>query len=262
MSVDEHTIELAGSPLYYRSVSAPGVPALYLHGVPTSSDDFVDLLERGGGIAPDLIGFGRSGKGGHLDYTVEALADAVEPLLPERVKLVGHDWGAVVALELAARHAERVQTIVLCDPLPLIEGFEWPGPARIWRRRWLGELAMGATSRWALARGLRRASARSDVWTPARVDAVWEQFDQGTQRAVLRLHRRTDPRRLEAARERLLGVRAPTLILWGERDPWCPIELADRFASLLPDARLEPVAGAGHWPWLEQPAAAERIMEF
>jgi hypothetical protein len=44
VSVDEHTIELAGSPLYYRSVSAPGVPALYLHGVPTSSDDLVELI--------------------------------------------------------------------------------------------------------------------------------------------------------------------------------------------------------------------------
>ncbi len=262
MSVDEHTIELAGSPLFYRSVSAPGVPALYLHGVPTSSDDFVGLLERGGGVAPDLNGFGRSGKGGHLDYTVEGLADAIAPLLPDGAKLVGHDWGALVALELAARHPERIATLVLCNPVPLVDGFRWPRPARVWRRPVLGELAMGATNRWLLSRELRAGAARPEIWTPARLNAVWEQFDQGTQRAILRLCRQTDPRRLELARERLARIAAPALILWGERDPWNPIELSGRVSELLPRATMEPVADAGHWPWLEQPAVAERIMEF
>ena len=70
--VDEHTINLDESPVFYRrATEAPGVPALYLHGIPTSSDDWVEFLARTGGIAPDLIGFGRSGKGGHLDYSVD-----------------------------------------------------------------------------------------------------------------------------------------------------------------------------------------------
>jgi pimeloyl-ACP methyl ester carboxylesterase len=262
VSVDEHTIELAGSPLFYRSVSGAGVPALYLHGIPTSSDDFVELLERGGGVAPDLIGFGRSGKGGHLDYTVEGLADAVEPVLPERSKLVGHDWGAVVALELAARHPERITKLVLCNPVPLLDGFEWSRLARIWRRPVVGELAMGSINRWLLARTLRTGAAEPEIWTARRITSVWEQFDQGTQRAILRLHRRTDARRLETERPRLQAVTAPALILWGEHDPWNQVRLAERFAELLPHATLERVGGAGHWPWLEQPAVAERIMEF
>jgi pimeloyl-ACP methyl ester carboxylesterase len=59
--VDEHTIEVAGAPVFYRSAPNPaGAPPLYLHGVPTSSDDWVTLLARTGGVAPDLIGFGRS----------------------------------------------------------------------------------------------------------------------------------------------------------------------------------------------------------
>jgi pimeloyl-ACP methyl ester carboxylesterase len=262
VSVDDHTIELAGSPLYYRSASAPGVPALYLHGVPTSSEDFIELLERGGGIAPDLIGFGRSGKGGHLNYTIEALADAVEPLLADGAKLVGHDWGALVAVELAARRPDRISRLVLCNPVPLVEGFEWPRVARIWRRPGVGELAMGAINRWLLGRGLRAGTARPEIWTAARVASVWGQFDQGTQRAILRLHRRTDPRWLEAARERVAPLQAPALIVWGERDPWYPAGLAERVAAILPRATVERIPDAGHWPWLEQPAAAERILEF
>jgi pimeloyl-ACP methyl ester carboxylesterase len=57
--VDEHTINLDESPVFYRSAEAPDVPVLYLHGIPTSSDDWIEFLARTGGIAPDLIGFGR-----------------------------------------------------------------------------------------------------------------------------------------------------------------------------------------------------------
>ena len=78
-----------------------------MHGVPTSSDDWIPFLERTGGIAPDLIGFGRSGKGGNLDYTIAGLTDFLERLLEhleiDRVKLVVHDWGAAVGLALAQR---------------------------------------------------------------------------------------------------------------------------------------------------------------
>jgi pimeloyl-ACP methyl ester carboxylesterase len=262
VSVDEHTIELAGSPVFFRRADGRGVPAVYLHGVPTSSDDWTPLLERTGGIAPDLIGFGRSGKGGHLDYTVEGLADAVEPLLGERIRLVAHQWGAVVGLELAARHPERIEALALCNPLPLLDGFDWPGPARLWRRPLVGELIMGATNRWLIGRALKHGSALPEAWPGQRIGAVWEQFDQGTQRAILRLHRHTDPARFEAQRERLARLAAPVLVLWGEQDPWLPISLAERFAGLFANATLEPVAGAGHWPWLDRPDAGERIARF
>jgi pimeloyl-ACP methyl ester carboxylesterase len=262
VSVDEHTIELAGSPVYFRRAAGRGLPALYLHGIPTSSDDWVELLERTGGIAPDLIGFGRSGKGGHLDYTVEGLADAVEPLLGERVRLVAHQWGAVVGLELAARHPEQFESLALCNPLPLIEGFHWPGPAEWWRRPLLGELLMGATNRRLIARTLKQGSPNPQAWPDERIATVWEQFDQGTQRAILRLHRHTDAHRFESQRERLARLDAPVLVLWGERDPWLPVSLAERFAGLLPHATLERVPGAGHWPWLDQTDVSERIAAF
>jgi pimeloyl-ACP methyl ester carboxylesterase len=168
----------------------------------------------------------------------------------------------VVALELAARHPEQVAAVVLCNPLPLIDGFQWHGPRRIWRRPGLGELMMGATNRWLFGRTLRRGSTRPDVWTAGRVGAVWKQFDQGTQRATLRLHRGTDPRRLESDRARLSAIEAPALIVWGEADPWLSVELADRFGGLLPNATVERVAGAGHWPWLDRPEVADRIAGF
>jgi pimeloyl-ACP methyl ester carboxylesterase len=267
--VDDHTIEVAEAPVFYRSAPADGTPTLYLHGVPTSSDDWTEFLERTGGLAPDLPGFGRSGKGGHLDYSIDGHADFVERFLEDReievIKLVAHDWGAAGGLVFAQRHPERVERIVLVAPVPLFAGAgaSLHATSRAWKRPVLGELTMGFSTKWVLSRALRRASTRPDVWSDARLESTWEQFDQGTQRAILRLHRTSDDSALAAAGSLLqrLGDVA-TLIVWGERDRWLDPALAAAYGARLPHAVVETVADAGHWPWLDQPAVIDRVVAF
>jgi pimeloyl-ACP methyl ester carboxylesterase len=264
--VDEHTIELAGSPAFYRSAPAPGAVPLYLHGIPTSSDDWAETLERTGGLAPDLPGFGRTGKGGQLNLTPAGHADFIEALLAElgieRVQLVAHDWGAAGGLLFAQRHPDRVERIVLCNALPLSPEFHWQGLTRILRAPVLGELLMGSVNRRLLARWLRRGSAQPRSWPEARTDAVWDQFDQGTQRAILRLHRDADEQQLAAAGRGLGSLSMPALVLWGELDPWLPSSFGEAYARALQQAEFRAIAGAGHWPWLDQPELIESVAAF
>ena len=63
-----------------------------------------------------------------------------------------------------------------------------------------------------------------------------------------------------ALAEELPLVRAPTLLVWGERDPLVPAELAERFLSALPDARLHVVARAGHVPMDDAPDEVARAI--
>ena len=266
MGVHQHRIELDGAPVFYSSAAAGEVPPLYLHDAPTSSDDFAPLLARTGGIAPDLPGFGRSVKAGHLDYTLDSQATFVERLLGEleldRVALVAHGWGAGAGLVFAQRRPERIERIVLIDALPLLPGFEWGRLGRALRRPLVGEAVMGCTVRSIFYRHLRRGAVDPAVWTPERLARAWEQFDQGTQRAVLRQIRDMDPDRLERAGAGIGELDAPALIVWGERDPWLPVSLAERYANRLPGAQLRIAPGAGHWPWLEEPALVEAIADF
>ncbi len=266
MSVDEHTIELAGSPLYYRSAPAPGVSPLYLHGVPTSSDDWSGFLARTGGLAPDLIGFGRSGKAGNLDYSIGGLADFVERFLDavevQQVQLVAHDWGAAAGLAFAQRHPDRITRLVLLNPLPLLAGFHWHRFARLLRTNGLGELAMGFTFRWVLGRALRSGSVDPGCWPDQRVRSVYRQFDQGTQRAILRLYRSASEQQLAAAGAHLDALAMPALIVFGERDPWIPATFGEAYARALQDATLQRVPDAGHWPWLERPDVIDSVAAF
>jgi pimeloyl-ACP methyl ester carboxylesterase len=261
--VEEHTGEIDGQPVFWRAAPADGTPTLYVHGVPTSSDDWVPFLERTGGLAPDLLGFGRSGKGGHLDYSIDGIAAFVERFLAlagvERVKLVVHDWGAA-ALAFAQRHPERIERLVICDAVPLLPGYEWHRTARAWRRPFVGEMTMGLTFRWSARRALAPAFAGP---VPREfVRAWWQWFDQGTQRAILRLYRNSPPERLAEAGEDLVHITAPTLVVWGALDPYIPSRFADAYVARLPQAEVEHVGDAGHWPWLDRPDVIDRIANF
>jgi pimeloyl-ACP methyl ester carboxylesterase len=254
--VTDHTEDVGGVPVFWRAAGDAEAPTLYVHGVPESSNAWLPFLERGGGIAVDLPGFGRSAKRGDLDFTIAGYDEFVERFLAhigtERVRLVVHDWGAA-ALAWAQRFPERVERLVIADAVPLLPGYRWHRVARAWRTRGLGEVVMGATTRWGLRRSLPEQI----------VDPIWEHWDQGTQRAILRLYRSSPPDVLAAAGARLGDLRCPALVLWGERDPYIPTRFAHAYGEALGgDTEVEVVPGAGHWPWLDRPDLVERVVTF
>jgi pimeloyl-ACP methyl ester carboxylesterase len=91
---------------------------------------------------------------------------------------------------------------------------------------------------------------------------VWDQFDQGTQRALLRLHRGADPERLAAAGTRLEAVTAPALVIWGEQDRWIEPAFADAYAERLNTQSAWRIADAGHWPWLDRADVIDAVDVF
>ena len=117
-----------------------GDPAVFLHGNPTSSYLWRNVIPHVEGVArclaPDLIGMGDSGAAPsgsyrfadharYLDAWFQALG------LTRNVTLVGHDWGSALAFHWAHRHPERVRGIAYMEGIvrPL-RWEEWPQPAR------------------------------------------------------------------------------------------------------------------------------------
>jgi pimeloyl-ACP methyl ester carboxylesterase len=67
---------------------------------------------------------------------------------------------------------------------------------------------------------------------------------------------------LAAAGTGLAGLAQPALVVWGDRDPWLAPSFADAYAQRLPQADVQHVTEGGHWPWLDEPALAERVASF
>jgi pimeloyl-ACP methyl ester carboxylesterase len=263
VQVAEHSAEVGGLRVHWRC--GGDTPVLYVHGVPTASWDWLPFLERIGGIAPDLPGFGRSAKPGNFDYSLDGYARFLEDFTDEvgldRMTLVVHDWGGL-GLAFAQRFPERIDRLVLFNCVPLLPGYHWHRIARIWRTRGLGELFMGVATKWAF----RRLSKESNV-TPGPlpqeiIDRVWEDFDHGTQRAILRLYRSAPEDRLARAGAGLGELRCPALVLWAKHDPYVPERFGPAYAEALGgDVTLE-LVDAGHWLWVDRPELVARVSGF
>ncbi|MGC2373358.1 MAG: alpha/beta hydrolase [Solirubrobacteraceae bacterium] len=267
-SVSENTEEIGGLPVFWRSAPASGpasAPALYLHGAPTNSDDWLPFLERTGGLAPDLPGFGRSGKPGYLEYTIDEYAGFIERFLDtlevERVRLLVHDWGAV-GLAFAQAAPERIERLVVTNAITFLPGYRWHRTARLWRTPVLGELAMGTTNRRLLRLTTRESNVTPGPLPDKWIDSVLDHFDQGTQRAILRLYRSSPSEVLAKAGEHLSRLDMPSLVLWGMRDPYIPKRFAAEYARALPNSELVELPDAGHWWWLDRPDAIKRVVDF
>ena len=263
--VTEHDAELGEQPVFWRSAPGDAPPVLYVHGVPTSSDDWIPFLERTGGVAPDLPGFGRSGKRGDLDYTMEGYERFLEAFLElvelDRVRLVVHDWGAV-GLLWAMRFPERVERLVVLNSVPFLPGYRWHGVARGWRTPLAGELLMGMTTRGMLTRALRKANASPGSVPGPFADVVHRHFDEGTQRAILQLYRTSPESKLAEAGRELREIECPALVVWGDRDPYIAPRFGDGYAAALGDARVVHLSDAGHWAWMDRPDIVDAVGAF
>ena len=268
--ITERPIDVDGVGVFVREVAGEGAPAVFVHGSPTSSSDWLPFLERieGPAIALDLPGWGRSERPStrEFDYSMHGLkrhfGRCLDALGVDRYSLVVHDWGLVGLLD-ALEHPDRLERLVSFNIVPPLPGYRWHWLARYaWRRRGIGELFNLGTTRPAARLVLRQATPRRGSMPDEFVDQVMEDRAGGTWPQMLALYRSADPEALAAAGYGLGRLRCPSLVLWPLQDPYIAIVFGRRLAARLPLSELVEVDGAGHWPWIDRPDLIGRALDF
>jgi len=241
-----------------------GSPVLLLHGNPDSSRMWDDLAGRLGAhyrcIAPDLPGFGHSDMPASFTPTLDGMAQFVEQVLeaaniPRPLDLIAHDFGGPFAFAWAVKHADAVRRIVPINTI-FFSDYRWHFWAMVWRTPLLGELSMLLMNKAAFARELRRGGKLSD----AHIDRTWALMTPRTKKAVLRLYRMSSGGNFRDWEEKFLALTAtkPTLVIWGDNDPYIAPRFAERF-----NARKVVHRPVGHWAPVEAPAeCAAAILQF
>ncbi|MDG4806332.1 alpha/beta hydrolase [Micromonospora sp. WMMD1120] len=281
-------VRLDGLVTYVRDTpaTAPGAePALYVHGLGGSSQNWTDLAgllaDRLDGQAIDLPGFGRSEPGRR--YTIASFADLVVRWIEHSgrgpVHLFGNSLGGAVAVQVAALRPDLVRTLTLISPaLPFLDFrrslqgrmlpvLAIPMGERLVARR-LTQLApevMAAQVLEACVADLsricdqRRAEALEEIrvrYEAAHYAAAYVRTFRGLVSSFLRAYLPGSGSlwRLAAA------VRAPTLVVGGRQDRLVDVRVAPQTARVIPDSRLLMLDGVGHVAQLEVPRLVARAV--
>ncbi|NTX06793.1 MULTISPECIES: alpha/beta fold hydrolase [Myxococcus] len=256
-------VEVDGLRIHYRD-QGQGPTLLLLHGSNASLftwEGWVrELSENYRVITLDLPGHGLTGPDARGRYTADAMVEVVEAFRArlglEQFVLGGNSMGGSISWRYALLHPQRVTRLVLVDAAGFPRDTPAPLVFRLMRAPVVGEVLSLFSPRWVIDRNLRAVYGE-----PSRVtEALVEQYHA----LLLREGNRTATReRMRAggddARWKQLGeLRMPTLVLWGAKDAWIPLEHGQRFARAIPGARLIVYPELGHVPMEEDAARTAR----
>jgi pimeloyl-ACP methyl ester carboxylesterase len=246
-----YDLELPDGRIRYRDSGCDGPALVFIHGVFVDSAVWrkleTPLVAKGFRfVAPDLpLGAHTLPMRPDADMSPKGAAALIASLLAaldlQDVTLVATDTGGAIVQLLLAHGCERVARVVL-TPCDSFDNF-LPPSIRVmqYAARVPGLISLGAQP-------LRSRRVRRIVYhtlakhgVPDEITAGWTQplvNNPGIRRDLARFLAAIDYRETLAAAETLRGFDKPVLLLWPRRAPYFPFDHAERWAQLLPDARL------------------------
>ena len=251
-----------------------GPVVLLLHGLGCDHSTWEPVIDslarRYTVIAPDLLGHGLSAKP-RADYSVGGYANGMRDLLTclgiDRVTVVGHSFGGGVAMQFAYQFPERTERLILVasgglgpEVSPFIRAITTPGFHPM-----MGALTLPGV------RHVGKAGLRALAKVPSRftrdldeVAEIYDSFkDPATRHAIRHVVRAVVDYRGQIVtmtdRAYLTQV-MPMAVFWGADDQVIPVSHASHAARLAPDARVEVIPNAGHFPHKDHPQRFVKLL--
>jgi pimeloyl-ACP methyl ester carboxylesterase len=264
-----------------------GCLVILLHGFPEfwrGWKNQIDPLAEAGYrvVVPDQRGYNLSDKPrGVKAYQVSTLAaDAVglmDALGCEKARLIGHDWGAVVAWEVAIHYPQRLEKLAILNvPHPdVMQKFLLSNMHQV-RKSWyifffqipgLPEWSMSQEN-YASMRRMMKGSGKAGTFSNAHLDEYVKAWSQtGTLTAMVNWYRAAFRGALRGSwnsnRITSRRVSVPTLMLWGKRDVALGFDMAQPSIDLCDDGRLVFFDDASHWVQHDKSEEVnEKLIEF
>jgi len=261
-----HDIDVEGRRLRYVDMGE-GAPLVLVHGTGGAWQSWLlnieALARRHRVIAVDLPGFGQSDPlpaAPNMSAYAASIAALLDQLGLARVTILGHSLGGVAAMRFVLEHPERTASLILLDGggmelkavrLRLVVGSLVVFNALMGRPSVVRAMVRRPRLRRAMMAGFVRDPA---IATAALAHEMMSVFaSPGLVKALMSAARDDVAQHAER-------VTAPTLLLWGEKDPVVPVASARKLAATLPNARLTTFPGVGHCPMLEQAARFNELV--
>jgi pimeloyl-ACP methyl ester carboxylesterase len=263
-NASSHFVDLPGGfHVHYRDDGDASLPLLVLlHGYGdsyTSWEGWVpELKSKFHLISVDFPGHGLTRAPAGSQLSGEGLADFVDAFATKlalpKFAVAGNSMGGGVAWQLAVRHPERVNALILVDAA----GFpndkppgEVPLAFKILRYPIGRAVLRNIDNRPLIENGLKTDVYDKTLITPFVVDR-WAEFQRAPGHRAILMNVNLGAQ-AHATAELVSTIKAPTLILWGESDPLIEPAAAQKFATAIPGAKLITYPNVGHLPQIEIP---------
>lgn len=245
-----------------------GEPIILLHGFPEFwygwKNQISFLAEQGYRvIVPDQRGYNLSDKPrGVKNYTLDTLAQDVINLATalnyEKINLVGHDWGGIVAWWVATMFPDKLKKLIIMNaPYPTIMTNQMlEGNIRQWMKSWyiaffqipfLPETLVSLNDYEGMGR-LLKESGNPDSFTDEDIiiyRRAWSQL--GAMTSMMNWYRAIARNALENDIRITRRIVTATLLLWGEKDKYLGTELAEASIKICDEGELIFYPTATHW---------------
>jgi pimeloyl-ACP methyl ester carboxylesterase len=271
-----------GYAINYQCCGDRGTPVLLIHGFGASVGHWRKNLPVLGQqfrcYAIDLIGFGASAKPQpktEIDYTFETwgelVVDFCDRVIGAPAVLVGNSIGCIVALQAAVLRPQICLGVSLIDcslrllhdrkrhTLPWYQQWGTPLLQSFLSVEWFGKLFFRQLAqRQVVRKVLLQAYHRPEAVTDELIDILMAPAADAGAAAVFLAF--TTYSQGPLAEDLLPQISCPAIVLWGERDPWEPIELARQWADYPSVKAFIPLADVGHCPQDEAPELVNSLL--
>jgi 2-hydroxymuconate-semialdehyde hydrolase len=244
---EPRTAAVSGGELAYIDVGE-GPAVMLIHGFPTWSylwrREIPTLSSRMRVIAPDLVGYGHSEKPKDADLSITAQAGYLEELLDQlqidRAAMVGHDIGGGVAqiLALHGRAAALVALDSICFDAWPIEGVKMIQGAQPEQE---SAEFVDSLARLTFDLGVAKQKLGEEA-----IEAYLQPWRDDPP-AFFRAARGIDGGGLSDREDALAKLDIPTMVIWGEDDPFLPSELGERLGEAIPMSMTALLPGCSHF---------------
>jgi len=268
---NEHSkfTEIDGMQVHYRD-EGKGFPIVLVHGTASSLHTWNDwtksLTKNYRVIRMDLPAFGITGPNANADYSVKSYTNFLHQFLTklkvDKFHLAGNSLGGNIAWNYAAEYPNKVEKLILVDASGLPTNKPQPAIFKMAKTPVLNSLFLYVTPKFFIKKNMSEVYANESKITDKLVTRYHKMALRDGNRQAFIDRAKTDFKLGEKANyDKLKSIKTPTLLIWGAKDNWIPLNNGKRMDSIMQNSKLVVLENSGHVPMEENPAESLEILK-
>ena len=247
--------------VHYR-IEGEGTPIVLIHGTASSLHTWdawtAELKKTNKVIRMDLPAFGLTGPNATADYSIKSYTNFLHKFLTkieiDTFYLAGNSLGGNIAWNYTAEHPNKVKKLILVDASGLPTNKPQPAVFKLAKTPLLSDLFLYITPKFFIKKNMREVYADDTKITDELITRYHKMaLRDGNRQAFIDRARMDFKLGSKANLDKLKSIETPTLLIWGAKDNWIPLDNGKRMDSVLQNSKLVVIENSGHVPMEENP---------